>query len=273
MNFADYQAIEAINATALKAGTRSMKHMRHVMTGGAKEETDAMRWGSIVHKAILEPDEFFKCVAIHDGIRRGKEWDAFKALHAHAEDILKPSEHAKLFALSQAVHADQEAHRLITGTDHEMTITWEDQDYGGGKARLDGFSRRDGVIEIKTTSKITPSEFGKQFVSMGYDIQCGWYCEGAQLCGMSKEIPACHIIAIESAEPFDVVVYKVPEMVVNVGRSKARKIARRYRTCEAAGVFDGVAGGGIAELVLPPWYGENDVMDAFAEMSADELDI
>jgi hypothetical protein len=59
-------------------------------------------------------------------------------------------------------------------------------------------------------------------------------------------------------------------MVIRVGLSKARKIAIAYRRAEAAGVFDGVSSG-ISELIMPAWYGENDVMEAFAEASAAAL--
>ncbi len=271
MTFAEYQALDGINASAIKAGALSMKHMHAVMTGVEKEQTTAMRWGSIVHKAILERAEFFRRVSVFEGYKKGKDWESFKAEH-DPEWILSSDEHAKLFALSAAVHANKDAHRLIEGTGHEVTAAWNDQDYGQAKSRLDGFSERFGMLELKTARLIAPELFAKQFVKMGYDLQCGWYCEGAQLSKMSKDIPACHVIAIESVEPFDVAVYTIPRMVIDVGRSKARKIARAYRIAEAAGIFEGVAEG-ITDLVMPSWYGEKDVMNAFAEMSAEDLGI
>jgi hypothetical protein len=270
MTFAEYQALPAINASAIKAGfALSMKHMHAIMTGKPKEQTPAMKWGKMVHSAILERELFFDTMNVFDGTKRGKDWEAFKD-GKDIDTIVTRDELSELAAISEAVHLNPDAHRLIRRSTHEQTAIWSDPDYGSAKARLDGFSVEDGMIELKTTSKIKPDMFAKQFCGMGYDIQCGWYCEGARLSGLSKKLPACFVIVIESSEPFDVAVYELPNTVIKVGLSKAKRIATAYRQAEKSGVFAGVSEG-ITELVMPSWYGENDVMEAFAEASAAAL--
>jgi len=269
MDFAEYKAIQAISATAIKAGAVSMKHMHAVMTEDERAETPAMRWGFLVHLAILEPESFIGRVAIFDGTKRGKAWDEFKTAN-DSLDIITADEHDRLMAISTAVRSNKAAGDLITNTLHELSVRANDATTGQAKARLDGFSPILGVVELKTTARIQPELFAKQFVGMGYDLQVGWYCDLARRHYELDAMPACHVIAIESKPPYDVAVYRVPDMVINVGKSKARKIAEAYRQAEKAGVFPGVMDG-VKELVMPAWYGEKDVMEAFAEMSASAL--
>ena len=269
MDFKTYQSIQAINATAIKAGVVSMKHMRAVMTGEEQEETAAMRWGSLVHMAILEPESFIGSVAIYDGVKRGKAWDDFKTANISL-DIITEGENDRLTAIMASVHSNKAASDLIDNTLHEVTARSNDATTGPAKARLDCFSTILGVVDLKTTARIQPELFAKQFVGMGYDLQVGWYCDTARQHYELDAMPACHVIAVESKPPYDVAVYRVPDMVINVGKSKARKIAERYRQCEVAGIFPGVMDG-VKELVMPAWYGEKDVMEAFAEMSASAL--
>jgi hypothetical protein len=268
MTFEEYKAIPALNATAIKAGGLSMLHMHAAMTGVEKEQTPAMRWGKIVHKAILEREAFFKTVSVFEGsVRRGQAWDQFQADH-DPEWILTTDQHAKLFALSAAVHANADAHRLIESSMHEVTAQWAGDEYGPAKARLDGFSERAGVVELKTARAINQRMFAKAFAGSGYDIQCGWYCEGANRASLCKTFPACNVIAIESKPPFDVAVYTISNTTLQVGLARAKKIAARYRDAERAGVFPGVSAG-VTELVMPDWYGGEEVSEMFAEMADD----
>ena len=55
MTYEEYAELPGINATSIKAGVKSMLHMHHCMTGGGHKETPALRWGKLVHLAVLEP--------------------------------------------------------------------------------------------------------------------------------------------------------------------------------------------------------------------------
>jgi len=48
MNFTEYKQINAINATAIKAGVVSMLNMHAVMTGSGKETTPSYADGDVV---------------------------------------------------------------------------------------------------------------------------------------------------------------------------------------------------------------------------------
>lgn len=264
MTFSEYQSLPGINASAIKAGAESMLAMRYVMSGGGKDETPSMRWGSLVHSAILEPDRFFRESAIWEGgVKRGKEWDTFKAENAD-RDIISRDEFADAVACANVVHANQEAHRLIEQSRHEETVTWEGESYGQAKARLDGLGR-DFVLEIKTARNIAPAAFGRQVVGdLGYDLQIAWYSEGAS--GLPVKV-----VAVRNEQPYDVAVYSIPRLVYQLAGRRARDIAARYRACEAAGEFPGVSPRE-TELLLPEWYSQQDaVYDVLDEIAASQL--
>jgi exodeoxyribonuclease VIII len=248
MPFAQYLAAPGINATSLKAGQTSMLHMRHALIGEPpppREETPAMRWGRLVHLAILEPDRLASTLAVWEGGRRaGGAWEQFCDEH-NREWIVVPDENADLMRMSAAVHSTPVAHRLIAQSEHERVVTWRDKLYGQGRARLDCLGAA-FFADLKTTARI--SGFTRQFFSLGYDVQFGWYHEACQR-------QTAWVIVAESVAPWDCAVYQIPPAVLDTGRARAVELAKQYRACEAVGAWPGVdkgAGGGM--LPVPAWY-------------------
>jgi hypothetical protein len=254
IGFQEYRALPGINASSIKHGAVSMLHMHHAMTGGDIIDTPAMRWGRLVHLAILEPEKYGRTVSIwNDGRRAGKAWNDFVTASGGTEWIATAEENASLLSLSASVHSNREAHWLIASSEHELSVTWSGERYGCGKARLDMIDREHGkwVADLKTTRRI--DSFSRAFFSLRYDIQCGWYVEGT---GATQVF----ILAVESDPPYDVQTYRVPQSVIDKGRETAIEIARTYRAHKITNTFTGVGGGvDVLELPIPPWYlgGEN----------------
>lgn len=267
MTFEEYQQIDAINATAIKAGQKSMLHMRTVMTGKRTDETPAMRWGRIIHSAVLEPN-YADSLAVYTGaVKRGKAWDEFAVINAGRE-IVTLDERAELTAIINAVQANPHAKALIDGSEHEMTVQWDDE-CGHCKARLDGWAPYSGIIEIKTTGAITANQFARQYINMGHDLQVGWYSRAIEKTTGKK--PDVTIIAIESSPPFDVAVWTLNRAAVVTGERHAIEIANRYAACCKAVEWPGVQEDGPEELTLPEWYAFEGVCAAYSEMAAAEL--
>jgi hypothetical protein len=214
-----------------------------------------MRWGRLVHSVILEPEVAFIRLTVWEGkVKRGKAWDEFeqKAKDGHKEVVTK-QELAELQELSNNVHANRHAHRLIEATEHEVSLFWEDEVYGKAKARLDGLNpeERVGIVEVKTTRKIDARGFGNDCANLGYPLQLGWYQEAA-VQAIGKKLPVT-IICIENKAPFDCVVRTVPQSVLDKGLEEAVEQARKYRIAEHLGEFAGV-NSEVEELLMPSWY-------------------
>lgn len=247
-----YQTRGAINATAIKAGARSLKHMAEVMRGGSREDTPALRWGRLVHRAILEPDKLTDSCAVWNGTRRGKEFDAFVAEN-EGREIVKPEEVDKLATIGRAVGADTIAAPYLRGLQTEQSIYWRTDSYGDAKARLDGIG--DGyMVELKTCRAVNIRNFTDQSFRLGYHLQLGWYAEAMEKKRMKRTKTI--VICVESAPPFDVVTYEVDEMLIEAGQIAARKIATAYRVAEISQEFSGVAANQLRVLSAPAWAGD-----------------
>jgi hypothetical protein len=73
-----YDAIDRMHWSKLKILGRSPAHLRHAMTAGF-EDSNARKLGRVRHIATFEPERYAAQVAVwRGGVRRGKEWDAFK---------------------------------------------------------------------------------------------------------------------------------------------------------------------------------------------------
>ena len=246
--YEDYAALPGINASAIKAGQISMLHMHQVMLGKPQPESPAMRWGRLIHLAILEPARYGQVVSVWGGGRRaGGEWAQFVEDAGGPEWIVTAEENGDLLCMAAAVHGNREAHRIVAGTQHEVNLTWQGAHYGAGKGRIDMYDATKAMLaDLKTTARI--GSFERQFFNLGYDLQFGWLTEGT---GATHR----YAIAVESVPPYDVVVYSVPQQVIDTGRERAIAIASEYRSSEAAGCFLGVSGAeSIKELAVPGWY-------------------
>lgn len=264
----EYRAAGGITATALKAGRVSMRHMYAVMTQAHDEPTPAMVKGRHIHTAILEPVKMADYVVWPGSARRGKEWDKFAADNANREIITK-DEQDELHLISNAVHSHRTAHGLLCGVTTEQPLFWSEPTYGSAQCRPDAFNRS-VLIDIKSTSGITPREFGRQFIGLGYEIQLGWYWHGLRANGVKPF--AAYIIAVESKPPYDVAVYEVPLWLIDRGYAEADRIACAYRACCACECWPGVADD-IQPLQVPEWYAgdESEGVVPSGEMSVSEL--
>lgn len=251
-----YSKLPGLNATAIKAGKRSMLEMRQRVVGARQDDTPSMAWGRMVHAVVLEPAKVLSNLVVWEGGRKaGKEWTAFQESNGMKE-IVTVEQRDRLEDVALAVQRNKTANRLINETIHELSVTWTDRMLGECKCRPDGLSVNVGLIEVKTTSQIEPRRFFAQFFGMGYDLQCGWYFDGVTRLSLYPPDLPVHVIAIDSSPTVDVFVTRVPQDVVNAGMAQARLIAQAYRACEAVKCWPGVdKGNDLVEFEVPGWAG------------------
>jgi len=244
---------QPIRATALKAGRLSMAHMHLAMqrrAGQADDElTPAMRWGRLVHMAILEPEVLASLPVWRGAFRRGKEWQAFAADLGADGDYVTEAELAGLLAIGNA--AAVALARLPAVEDTEVDIKWQADDYGAAMAKLDAILADGGVLEVKTTSKIEERAFRSQAWSLGYPLQLGWYDHAARLEGFTgRRI----LLAVESKPPHTTALWEIGPQTLRDGYSEGAQLAVRYRECEKVGRFPGPYDSeGIMALEPPAW--------------------
>ena len=267
-----YNDDPGMRSSVVAKGDTSTKHMRHAATT-ENEQTDAMVKGTCLHLALLEAERFENEVAIYPGKgnRGSKEYKEF-VLCNPGTNILLPAAAREVVGMVESVLSDPRAKDFLAGCKAEVAFYWETEEYGRGKALLDGWGS--GTIkEIKTAAQITPKRFAAHAYDMKYHIRAGWYRMGVR--ELAGELLPVELCVIESKAPFDVAFYEYDEYALGVGMDRALEIATNYRACEKAGHFPGI-NQDIQTLHLPAWVRENEAdMDKRLEkldtMNASEL--
>ena len=59
MTWENYRGIKAMNGSTLVAGLKSMLHLKNTIDGKHDIDSEAMKFGRLVHCAVLEPDELY----------------------------------------------------------------------------------------------------------------------------------------------------------------------------------------------------------------------
>ncbi len=257
----DYRARKAINATAIKAGARSMKHMHHALTSG-REPSPAMAWGTLVHEFALGTPDF----VIYQGIRRGKEWDAFQAANTGRRIIIESERKALLdeAGLVAALMVHRDAGPLLEGADMEQPIYWEEPGIGPCKALPDTF-KAGHLSDLKTCQSVAERDFSAASWRMGYHLQLAWYKRGCLAIG--RKVESVNIIAVEAAAPFDVAVYRLDPLLLEWADKECLRIARRYIECRDAGAFPGQHAG--PQVLLQPQWADEQIQAQFDGESMD----
>jgi hypothetical protein len=254
--YEEYARIDAVNYSSLKHMMRSPKHYRwhkdHPMP-----PTEPMKLGAATHTVMLEPERAGD-FAVYDGIRRGKEWDAFCADHGDKQ-ILTVAQMKGLVSMSVAIRQSPLAMKYLGAPGaSEVTIVWRDKaSHIDCKGRVDKLATIDGrriIVDLKSCRDARPFKFGNEAYRLGYHIQDALYRGG--LYYLTGELLDVVKIAIENVPPYDVVVYEVPDEVLQKGHDDYAFLVKTLQECDRLNEWPG-AYEQMQQLSLPTYaYGE-----------------
>lgn len=244
MDFAAYQALDAVNFSTLKYMRVSPKHYQHALKS-QRRDTPSLALGRAVHTAVLEPDRLLRDYVLWDGGRRaGKDWTAFEELHA-GRTILKVDEYERACAIRDAVRSHPLVKPYLASGEAEKSLTWKD--FGTGvscKARLDwlGTDPEDAnalvVGDLKTSKHATNARlFASSAWDMGYYGQLAHYVNGARAV-TGKNVRAV-IFAVESTPPYDVALWRVEGDAFATAVAEVRTLLERLAECRATDRWPG----------------------------------
>jgi exodeoxyribonuclease VIII len=207
-----------------------------------RKETPALRFGQLVHTAILEPELFAsKYIAVDKPDRRTKEGKAAweKLLGKHGEDsILTLEEKVQIDSIHGAVLAHPKAANLMAQSEiRETTILWTDYETGlECKARIDLMA---GTImaDLKTTEDASTLQFGWSLNKYGYHRQGAFYLRACRAAGLN--IKHYSIVAVEKEAPFGCNVISVPDTALDQGEREIADLMRQVAFWKANGDVPG----------------------------------
>jgi hypothetical protein len=222
----------------LKRMADSPAHYMHGLT--AKYDSPAMRLGRLVHAKVFTNTDHY---AIYDGIRRGKEWAAFRAEHDDVEIFTRAEEReADPIVHSLAVRNRTSAELLGRGAAYcEKRIEWEI----AGRACAgtpDLFNER-VLVDLKTTASAKQGRWlgpRGEIRKRAYHAQLAWYLDGLEAAGYLRPREA-FLIAVETREPYQVVTYRLCDSELEAGRRLYRSWFEQLRVCEESNAWPGYA--------------------------------
>lgn len=226
---AEYHAHNAISKTGL--WTLYKKTPYHYFYG-EKKETNAMRFGSAMHSAVLEPHSFDARYLRAAENRRGNQW---KDLCSEAEKAGKTAltfeEYDDALRLRDVVQKNALIHKITSGhTLVEHSAFWQD-DGIDVRCRPDLVNPSLKIMaDLKSTTDASAWEFAQRATDFGYHLQEAIYTHGWRKAN-GCEIDAFVFITVESEPPFAHVVYELEPSAIQEGWLVYEKALSIYDNC------------------------------------------
>lgn len=259
----EYRALPSLNISALKELQKSPLHYRYAREN--PKTSPAMTLGTAAHCATLEPERFCRDYAIWSGRtaagrmspRTGKAWEAFVADQG-GKLILTEDECSDAMTMAAAVRADPVAAKYLAAGEPEVTLAWP-MHGRDCKGRVDWLTHMDGepvIVGLKTARECRHFAFGAAAAKLGYPLQWAWYQDLYE--GIKGHRARMVEMVVESAPPHAVVVYVIPDDILEYGRDEYRRLLEILAACERDNHWPGPAETEQI-LTLPSWvYGPAD---------------
>ena len=204
----EYRKWPAASPSDAKSALVSMMDYAHSRTE-RREETDAMRLGSLCHAAVMEPDTMLRKFALWEGERRaGNEWKDFAK--ANAGKILVTKAQLEIAGKVRDRCNRHPAIRRIMAKvqDAEVSLRWDHKcERSAGMIACKG--RPDMLMpgripDVKTTNSLADKSRASIIASKGYDVSMAAYQIGVK--EVIGEVWQPVLIWICTKPPFDAIV-------------------------------------------------------------------
>lgn len=259
ISVSDYDSLDRIRSSQLKVIIDgSPKRLRYELDCDEEEpDSDAFETGRAFHLLVLEPHMYSKEVVVfRDGqSRKSVGYERFRARYPY-KTILLEKEVPMVEQMAAAVLSDPLAKEYLAHVQPEMSVLWTDQETGiECRARLDGLDETEPatpiIVELKSSRDCGVDKFGRQANDLLYHLSWAMYRSGYM--AVRGAAPELVTIVAEKEPPWDVVVYRVPEIAILAGEVLFREALTTLKKCRDSGQWVGKGGGIVQELKLPKW--------------------
>lgn len=253
---------EAWNVSRLKMLDRSPAHCYYAMTHpGAKKETDALKLGSAMHCALLEPDRFeieYQLEPQQPADNAAKSWRATKLykdqvmeLAGYHVSVLKRQEWDGCRQLQERLLSEPSAARDLLMETYATEVSFAVTDPETGllcKIRADALTP-DTCWDLKKCESL--GRFRKQVYDFGYYMSVPFYIDllNVHEPGMSKDY---QFLVVEDSPPYEFQVFELNEESEMLGRRKVDELLRVAADCVKNDYWPGLPRD-LQTLSLPAW--------------------
>lgn len=251
---AEYHARPEISVHGL--GTFSKCPLKYVyQKENPPKQTDAMWWGSVVHTAVLEPENLDQEYHVVDIKRTSRK--AFEEAEAQfaPRQLLTREEYVQAMLINLRVRSHPAAEKLLAMPyqDHavENSFFWTDPETGVKcRARMDFVTDSGMIVDLKTCASASHDTFAKDAYNFRYHVQASFYIWGATLCGVHADNFV--FVCVEKDAPHCVAVYAADPEMLQLGHQTFRKELNEFAECQKTGIWPGYSEN-IQSLSLPKY--------------------
>jgi hypothetical protein len=206
-----------------------------------QEETDAMKFGAMIHTLVLEPhlfderyftfDDSDKCEELRVGGAKSpratkayKEWYSVQASSAGDRMIVKPQEAAHARLVANNVKYNRAARRVMDlCPKHEVPIEWTFQNFTF-KGYIDGCGEH-AIFDLKSMADAEKRKAQRAVTDKGMYIQAAMYQHGM---GIGKPLPH-YIIAVDKMS--GVSVHELHPRLLQQGMEDYMQLVDLFNVC------------------------------------------
>lgn len=255
-----YHAHAAVGSSGLKAIGRSPLHYwaRYLDPNRIPDEPSAaLRLGTAIHAAVLEPVRFSQEFVVAPKFdRRTKDGkaaaEAFEA-SAVGKTIISLDDYATCMKISDRLSRHPAASVLFKRGEAEVSMFWEDPETGVAcKCRPDWLINGVAIVDVKSTQDASAAGFARAVANYEYHMQAAFYLDGVRACSTGEAPQAFIFAAFEKDNPHAVAFYSADKDMIDLGRREYRRRLAIYAACKRANSWPGYSPE-ITSLSLPAW--------------------
>jgi len=242
----EYHASPGISKSQLDVFARSPHHYYWQYKSGVappRRESDAMRQGTIIHAAILEPERFSKEYVVGElRDKRSKKWKDFVEECANdGKCALTQIEFERAMRCQTSVMKNSYAAAALSDGEAEVSAFTEEPEADGMqvRSRFDWLTQG-AIVDLKTTVDAGPA-FAQSIRKFRYHLQAAMYTRVGELCGITN--CAFVFVVVEREFPYGVGVYELDPSDASRGLHMYYDLITRLSVCEKTNEWPGYTTG------------------------------
>ena len=257
----EYHLHPALSRSGLALVAQSPLHYWHRYLSGAYVQpvpAPALRFGTAVHAAVLEPLTFTELYTEAPSLSRttkaGKE--AWAAAAESGKELLTTDELAQISAICTALDRHPAASQAlsVSGLNEATYITTDPGTGIGIKCRPDRITESGWLVDLKTTRDASAPAFAKSVANFGYHVQAAFYMHCLDILGERPK--GFVIVAVEKEPPHAVQVFRISASAIQHGTREMFRLLGTLNDClqtySASEPWPAYSPE-VVDLDLPPW--------------------
>lgn len=257
----DYHAADALSHSKLEVfRKRPALYKRKYVDKAVTEEYDPTKYalGTALHAAMEGPAAWDKSVAVSEfknfRTKLAREWR--DGCGNTGRVILCGEEQDAIEHCMDAIESHPGARMLTWAAQSETTWRFTHPRIPVPLQCRTDLYKPGHPVDLKTTASLDVGDFinfERSFWKLGYHRQAAWYKMVLERCG--EKVEDFHFIAVETQEPFGVVVYRVSGDAMRIGDEENARDLADLVECYRTGIWPNKPQD-VQEISVPDWYAQ-----------------